>query len=102
MKKLIHSCVLAVLASILPGIVQAQSNSIETDANLKDSTTHVVVERKIYETTKTYQQDTPREGARKVAIFVENRVGSAMNDKVAVLEDFLTSRITEKGFSVIS
>ncbi len=39
---------------------------------------------------------------RKVAIFVENRVGSAMNDKVAVLEDFLTSRITEKGFSVIS
>lgn len=39
---------------------------------------------------------------RKAAIFVENRVGPAMNDKVAVLEDFLTSRITEKGFSVIS
>jgi len=40
--------------------------------------------------------------ARKAAIFVENRVGPALNDKVAVLEDFLTSRVTEKGFSVIS
>lgn len=39
---------------------------------------------------------------RIAAIFVENRVGPALNDKVAVLEDFLTSRITEKGFSVIS
>jgi len=39
---------------------------------------------------------------RKVAIFVENRAGAALNDKVPVLEDFLTSRITEKGFSVIS
>lgn len=38
----------------------------------------------------------------KAAIFVENRAGAALNDKVAVFEDFLTSRITEKGFSVIS
>lgn len=39
---------------------------------------------------------------RKAAIFVENRAGSAFNDKVPVLEDFITSRITEKGFSVLS
>ena len=39
---------------------------------------------------------------RKAAIFIENRAGPALNDKVSVLEDFLTSRITEKGFSVIS
>ena len=39
---------------------------------------------------------------RKAAIFIENRAGPALNDKVPVLEDFLTSRITEKGFSVIS
>ena len=39
---------------------------------------------------------------RKVAIFIENRSGPALNDKVPVLEDFLTSQITEKGFSVIS
>jgi hypothetical protein len=39
---------------------------------------------------------------RKVAIFIENRAGPALNDKVSVLEDFITSKITEKGFSVIS
>jgi len=39
---------------------------------------------------------------RKAAIFVENRSGKALNDKVIVLEDLLTSRITEKGFSVLS
>lgn len=39
---------------------------------------------------------------RKAAIFVENRAGAALNDKVSVLEDFLSSRVTEKGFSIIS
>jgi len=39
---------------------------------------------------------------RKAAIFVENRAGAALNEKVQVLEDLVTSRITEKGFSVIS
>lgn len=39
---------------------------------------------------------------RKAAIFVENRAGKAFNDKVPVLEDFITSRITERGFSVLS
>ncbi len=39
---------------------------------------------------------------RKAAIFVENRAGKAFDNKVPVLEDFITSRITEKGFSVIS
>ena len=39
---------------------------------------------------------------RKAAIFVENRAVAALNDKVPVLEDFLTSRVTEKGLSVIS
>jgi hypothetical protein len=46
--------------------------------------------------------DSAAESPRRAAIFVENRVGPAMNDKVSVLEDFLTSRITAKGFSVIS
>lgn len=45
-------------------------------------------------------EDAP--GVRKAAIFVENRAGSDLNDKVSVLEDFLTSRITEKGFSILS
>ena len=39
---------------------------------------------------------------RKTAIFVENRAGAALNEKIAVLEDLITSRVTEKGFAIIS
>jgi len=39
---------------------------------------------------------------RTAAIFVENRAGNTFNDKVSVLEDLITSYITEKGFSVLS
>jgi hypothetical protein len=102
MKKIIHAGLLAALAIILPSGSHAQNNPIETDANLKDSTTHVVVERKVIETTKTYQQDTPREGQRKIAIIVQNRGSAALNDKVAALEDLVSSRVAGKGFSVIS
>ena len=38
----------------------------------------------------------------KVAIIVENRAGAQFNDKVAVLEDLLGSRIAGKGYSIIS
>ena len=41
-------------------------------------------------------------GIRKAAIFVENRAGNDLNNKVSALEDFLTSRITGKGFSILS
>lgn len=102
MRKIIHSCLLAALAMTLPGLSHAQNNPIETDANLKDTTTHVVVERKVIETTKTYQQDTPREGQRKIAIIVQNRGSAGLNDKVPVLEDLVASRVAGKGFTVIS
>jgi len=49
MKILKHLFLTALLASSLPMVIRAQTNPIETDANLKDSTTHVVVERKVYE-----------------------------------------------------
>ena len=102
MRKLIHSCFLAALALTLPGTLGAQNTPVETDANLKDTTTHVVVERKVIETTKTYQQDTPREAQRKVAIIVQNRGSADLNDKVAALEDLVSSRVAGKGFSVMS
>jgi hypothetical protein len=102
MKILKHLFLAALLASSLPMVIRAQTNPIETDANLKDSTTHVVVERKVYETTKTYQQDTPRDVQRKIAIIVQNRGSAALNDKVPVLEDLVSSRVAGKGFSVIS
>jgi hypothetical protein len=39
---------------------------------------------------------------RKVAIIVENHAGAQFNDKVAVLEDLVSSRIAGEGYSVIS
>ena len=47
----------------------------------------------------TEQTDQPQ---RKAAIFVDNRAGKAFDNKVPVLEDFITSRVTEQGFSVLS
>jgi hypothetical protein len=102
MRKFIHSIMLIALATVLPGALWAQTNSIETEANLKDSTTHVVVERQVIETTKTYQQDTPRDVQRKVVIIVENRASADLNDKVSVLEDLVASRVSGRGLSVIS
>jgi len=39
---------------------------------------------------------------RKVAIIVENRADPSLNDKVATLEDLVTSRVAGKGFAIIS
>jgi PEGA domain len=39
---------------------------------------------------------------RKIAIVVQNRGSAALNDKVPVLEDLVTSHVAGKGFSVIS
>jgi CO/xanthine dehydrogenase FAD-binding subunit len=102
MKLLKHLFLSALLASSLPCLVRAQTNPIETDANLKDSTKHVVVERKVYETTKTFQQDTPRDVQHKIAIIVQNRGSAELNDKVPVLEDLVSSRVAGKGFTVLS
>ncbi|MEI9962922.1 MAG: PEGA domain-containing protein [Limisphaerales bacterium] len=44
----------------------------------------------------------PAPTLRKTAIIVENRAGVSFNDKVAVLEDLVSSRIAGKGYSVIS
>lgn len=40
--------------------------------------------------------------ARKAAIFVANRAEKSLDDKLATFEDFISSRLTGKGFSVIS
>ncbi|GJQ50175.1 hypothetical protein KsCSTR_00820 [Candidatus Kuenenia stuttgartiensis] len=46
------------------------------------------------------QQDDKQ--VHKAAIFVENRAGRQFDNKIAVFEDFITSRVAEKGFNVIS
>ncbi len=43
-----------------------------------------------------------RQGPRQVAIFVKNRSGSDFEPKVMALEDLVSSRVTNDGFSVIS
>ncbi len=40
--------------------------------------------------------------ARKAAIVVANRADKSLDDKLGTFEDFITSHITEKGFTVIS
>ena len=102
MKKTIRFCLLSTAAVLMPLAGWAQNNPVQSPENLKDSTTQVVVERKVYETTKTFQQDTPRDVQRKIAIIVENRATGGMNDKVSVLEDLVASRVAGKGFAVIS
>ena len=102
MKKTILLCLLSAASALLPFAGSAQNNPVQSPENLKDSTTQVVVERKVYETTKTFQQDTPRDVQRKIAIIVENRASGGMNDKVPVLEDLVASRVAGKGFAVIS
>jgi hypothetical protein len=72
--------------------------------------------------TRTYQQDgktvtervsvtTVKErevvsntnpGVYKAAIFVSNRAGKGYDDKVAPLEDYITTHVTDEGVSVIS
>jgi uncharacterized protein YfiM (DUF2279 family) len=49
-----------------------------------------------------FADDATNAPLRKVAIVVENRAGAQFNDKVAVLEDLLSSRIAGKGYSIIS
>jgi hypothetical protein len=39
---------------------------------------------------------------RKAAIFVENRGGKDLNEKVSVFEDLLTSKVAGMGFSILS
>jgi hypothetical protein len=45
---------------------------------------------------------TAAETQRKVAIIVENRADASLNDKVAALEDLVTSRVAGKGFTIIN
>jgi hypothetical protein len=47
-------------------------------------------------------EKTVPHGLRKIAIIVQNRGSAGLNDKVAVLEDLVTSRVAGNGFAVIS
>jgi len=45
--------------------------------------------------------EKPADAPLRSAIFIQNRAGADFTDKLDVLNDLLTTRLTEKGFSVI-
>ena len=93
-KKIISASTLLLL-----GLCGAHAEE-QSDGVLKDSTVKIVEERRVVETRKVYEKENLH--PRKTAIFVDNRAGSSLNDKVSYLEDQVTSRASGKNFSIIS
>ena len=54
----------------------------------------------IFPLTALSAEKTP-DASLRAAIFIQNRAGAEFTDKLDVLNDLLTTRLTEKGFSVI-
>lgn len=92
MKKFITAALFAALA--LAARAQNETAEVERSTNVW-FTTNVTPHMAVTETIK------PR-GLRKIAVIVQNRAGAGLNDKVAVLEDLVASRVAGQGFSVIS
>ena len=92
MKKFIIAALFAVLT--LAVCAQNQTAEVERTTNVW-FTTNITPHAAITETIK------PR-GLRKIAIIVQNRASAGLNEKVAVLEDLVASRVAGKGFAVIS
>ena len=92
MKKFITASFFTALALA----VRAQNETAEVARSTNVwFTTNITPHQAVTETVK------PR-GLRKIAIIVQNRGSAGLNDKVAVLEDLVASRVAGKGFSVIS
>jgi hypothetical protein len=78
--------------------VEIAPTKVETktyDANGKQ-----VTERTI--TTTVRETESTARRRYKAAIFVTNRAGSRHDDKLAVLEDFLSAQVADLGFTIIS
>ncbi len=81
--------------------VLTQAPQVETRTYEKDG--KVVTER--VTTTKLTEIEAVSQipnKTRKAAIFIANRVGKSMDDKMMVLEDMVTAKATEGGFQIIS
>lgn len=77
--------------------VAAPVTTSETRTYVKDGKT--VTERTTVTTEKESQSSTK---TYKAAIFVSNRAGAAYDAKIESLEDYVTSRVTDLGITVIS
>ena len=87
---------LAVLIAL--GMAHGVARAQTTEAERTTVTVEQITTTKVTEKTVTRQPPA----VRKVAIFVKNRAGSALDEKVSVLEDLITGRITDMGFAVIA
>ncbi len=92
MKKFITAALFTALA--LAVRAQNETADVERTTNVW-FTTNITPHAAITETIKP-------KGLRKIAIIVQNRSSAGLNDKVAVLEDLVASRVAGNGFSVIS
>ena len=92
MKKFITAALFTALA--LAVRAQNETADVERTTNVW-FTTNITPHAAVTETIKP-------KGLRKIAIIVQNRGSAALNDKVPVLEDLVSSRVAGKGFSVIS
>ena len=87
---------IAALFTALTLAVRAQNETTEVERSTNVwFTTNITPHAAITETIKP-------KGLRKIAIIVQNRASAGLNEKVAVLEDLVASRVAGQGFSVIS
>ncbi|CAM2898680.1 PEGA domain-containing protein [Rariglobus hedericola] len=77
--------------------VSAPATKTETRTYVKDGKT---VTEKVVVTTEKEREASSK--TYRAAIFVSNRAGAAYDGKVEALEDYVTSRVTDLGVSVIS
>ncbi|MFA6962106.1 MAG: PEGA domain-containing protein [Opitutaceae bacterium] len=95
------------LAALAPAFAQSTvtierevispTKAIETRTYVKDGKT---ITEKVTVTTEKESESVSK--TYKAAIFVSNRAGAAYDAKVGALEDYITSRVTDLGVSVIS
>lgn len=87
--------VLALL--VLAGHGFAQSESETTERVVKEKITTIKEK-----TTTIVEKKVERKASPLVAIFVKNRAGEKLDDKISVFEDLVTAQITDMKFRVIS
>ena len=100
MKRRILLCWAGLFLIFFQSPVWAAADNADTPAS---STSRIVEEKTTIESRRVYENSKPKDpSARKTAIFVDNRAGPQLNDKVLVFEDQVVSRISGKNFAVIS
>lgn len=100
MRALTCTAFLLAMLAVIPS-ARAEDETTESSSSNKTTVERVTVIRET-QTTERQLTETEVPANPKVAIFIKNRAGGEYDPKVAALEDLVSSRITDLGFSVIS